>query len=56
MEVHLWMKIGEAYYKIDLNEDSLKYFRMAENAIKPKVDYLISLFIAKCLDRLKLFK
>lgn len=51
--MHLWMKIGEAYYKLEQCEKSLLYFRKAEQSILPKEDYLIKLFIAKCLDKLK---
>ena len=49
------MKMGEANYKLDLNEQALEYFRKAEDFIKPREDYLISMFIAKCLDKLRLF-
>eukprot|EP00347_Sterkiella_histriomuscorum_P012671 403367671 len=55
MDVHLWMKIGETLYKMDRNQEALEYFRKASDFIKPEEDYLISMFIAKCLDKLKLY-
>ena len=56
MTVHLYMKLGEANYKLDKCDVALDYFRKALKAIQPKEDYLIELFIAKCLDKMKLFK
>lgn len=47
------MKIGEAYYKLEKSEQAVEYFRKAEALILPKKDYLISMFIAKSLDKLK---
>ena len=49
------MKIGETLYKMDRNQEALEYFRKASDFIKPEEDYLISMFIAKCLDKLKLY-
>ncbi|CDW79621.1 tpr domain containing protein [Stylonychia lemnae] len=55
MMVQIWIKIGEANYKMDFNQEALEYFQRAQDKIKPQEDYLISLFNAKCFDKLKQF-
>lgn len=49
------MKLGETYYKIEKCEDAYQWFVKAEDAIKPKEDYLIELFKAKSLDKTRKF-
>lgn len=56
MQVHVCMKLGETYYKMEDSENALVWFRRAEEAILPKQDYLIELFKAKSLDKAKKFE
>ncbi len=57
MQVHVCMKIGEGYYRLEnKGEEALKWFNKAEEVIAPSNDYLIHLFKAKTLDRLKRFQ
>jgi tetratricopeptide (TPR) repeat protein len=44
MVVHQYMKIGEAYYKLDQCDKALDYFKQAEKSIEPREDYLIYFF------------
>ena len=54
MRVHVCMKIGETLIKQEgKNDQALEWFIKAEEAIAPNKDYLITLFKAKSLDRLK---
>ena len=55
MPIHVQMKIGEAYYKLGQSEQALTYFGKAKEGFKPYEDYLIELFLAKCLDKLRRF-
>eukprot|EP00347_Sterkiella_histriomuscorum_P011628 403371722 len=56
MKVHVCMKMGETYYKMEKCLEAHEWFVKAEEAIKPKEDYLIELFKAKSLDKIRKFE